>query len=483
LHLLEGNYVLYASRGPQYTVSTNLVAIVAGTTNTLSIALNRALKLPRWISADTHIHTLTLSRHGDATLDERLVTLAGEAVDAPIATEHNQNLSYGPRAAELGLTSYIHPVDGNEVTTRQGHFNLFPVDLNSKAPDASQTNWTVLIDDMRRMPGEQVVILNHPCDTHAGYRPFDSINFNWVTGANLRGPDFTFDAMEVINSGAMRSDWMEPFRGWFGLLNRGLKITGVAGSDSHDVSRFIVGQGRTYIASEGAARRYDPESLALGMKQGRCIASLGLIPIIQVDGQYGPGDLAPAAGPRLNISVDVETPPWLEATHIALYINGKERNGSNSAAKLVRNQSAVFSLKQEISRPGYDFYLVAIASGPAVTAPFWEIARPYQPTSRAINPVILGATNPVYVDGDGDGKWSSPRDYAKALLEKQGANDAITALAKYDWAVAAQLAEMLWRRGEFESAMRSAEYSKLPPAIQAGFIDFAAANSGMERNR
>ena len=32
----------------------------------------------------------------------------------------------------------------------------------------------------------------------------------------------TFSAMEVVNSGAMRSDWMEPIRSWFALLNRGL---------------------------------------------------------------------------------------------------------------------------------------------------------------------------------------------------------------------------------------------------------------------
>ena len=53
--------------------------------------------------------------------------------------------------------------------------------------------------------------------------------------------------MEVINSGALQTDWMRPYRDWFALLNRGVILTPVGASDSHDVSRYIVGQGRTYI--------------------------------------------------------------------------------------------------------------------------------------------------------------------------------------------------------------------------------------------
>ena len=65
--------------------------------------------------------------------------------------------------------------------------------------------------------------------------------------------------MEVVNSGAQQTDVMRPFRDWFGLLNHGLALTPVGASDSHDVSRYIVGQGRTYIRCQsdqpGAHRR------------------------------------------------------------------------------------------------------------------------------------------------------------------------------------------------------------------------------------
>jgi hypothetical protein len=42
---------------------------------------------------------------------------------------------------------------------------------------------------------------------------------------------------------------MRLYHNWFGLLNRGKMLTPVGASDSHEVSRFIVGQARTYIRS------------------------------------------------------------------------------------------------------------------------------------------------------------------------------------------------------------------------------------------
>ena len=47
----------------------------------------------------------------------------------------------------------------------------------------------------------------------------------------------------------MQTD-LELFRDWCGLINHGMKVTPVGSSDSHDVTRYIVGQGRTYIAAD-----------------------------------------------------------------------------------------------------------------------------------------------------------------------------------------------------------------------------------------
>src|SRR5207253_818674 len=93
---------------------------------------------------------------------------------------------------------------------------------------------------------------NHARDLHSGYRPFGPEHHNAVTGENLDGWRLRANAMEVINSGAQQTDMMRLYADWFGLLNRGFKLTPVGASDSHDVSRFVVGQARTYIRCQDA---------------------------------------------------------------------------------------------------------------------------------------------------------------------------------------------------------------------------------------
>ena len=100
-----------------------------------------------------------------------------------------------------------------------------------------------------------------------------------------------------------------------------------------------------------------------------------------------------------------------------------------------------------IPRPKFDVHLVAIATGPGVTAPYWEIARPYQPSSKVFDPRVIGSTNPIWIDGDGDGKFTAARTYATALVQS-AAGDAgklRAALVNYDEAVAAQAADLTGR--------------------------------------
>jgi len=55
-----------------------------------------------YVSSDTHVHTFTYSRHGDATIEERMLTLAGEGIELPIATDHNLQIDYEPVARAVG---------------------------------------------------------------------------------------------------------------------------------------------------------------------------------------------------------------------------------------------------------------------------------------------------------------------------------------------------------------------------------------------
>jgi hypothetical protein len=110
--------------------------------------------------------------------------------------------------------------------------------------------------------------------------------------------DLSFDLIEALNSGAQQTDYMLVLRDWFALLNRGHRMTAVGASDSHDVSRFIVGQARTYIqVTDANPAGIDIATACEALKAGRANVSMGLLPEIRVEEKYGVGN-SPVICPR-----------------------------------------------------------------------------------------------------------------------------------------------------------------------------------------
>jgi hypothetical protein len=494
LALLPGKYTLFATRGPEYSLAQTNITL-GGSPLTLTLSLEREVNTAGWVASDTHIHTLSLSKHGDCLLHERMITLAAEGIDLPVTTEHNLHGDYAPAARALGLDKYFTVVPGNEVTTKKGHFNVFPVSLSDAPANHNLESWPELIEGIRQGDSTKVVILNHPTDTHSGFTPFAATNLNPVTGKNLRANfDFSFDAMELINSGAMRSEWMEPFRAWFALLNRGYKVTGIGSSDSHDVSRFIVGQGRTYIQLDDSnVAQLDIQKASAALKQGRAVVSLGLFPQLRLSpapdalssaqlttqvapaNSAGPGDLYRDASPFLEVHGTVDFPAWINPsgrTVATLYANGRPKIIFPFDMKKTPGQPLGFKVR--LAKPKADTWYVLIADTPGVTNAYWSIARPYQPSSPEWNPVMIGATNPIWVDVDDDGRFTPPRLTAKNILQANpDSGPLLAALAEHDWATAVHVAELLHESGtdlqsaKFQETLKTSELE-----VQQAFGDY-----------
>jgi hypothetical protein len=455
--IIPGSYTVYATRGFEYGLAHERVMINPGQPAHLRLALRREVATPGLICSDTHIHTGTFARHGDASIDERTITLAGEGIEMPISTEHDCLVDFAGPARRTGVENWFTPVIGEEVTTTRGHFNIFPVDAHAPLPDKTVTDWPRLISQFRSTPGVQVVVLNHPRNVHNQFQPFASTNFNGVTGENLRGFEFTFDAIEVANSSALQSDWMISFRDWFALLNYGCRVTAVGSSDGHDVSRYIVGQGRTYIVCKDTdPARINVDEACQNLKRGRALVSLGLLANLTVNEKFGVGDLATGLGDELHITVSVQGPSWVSADRVELFANGvriRDQSVEQPTASPPGSRSASplrLELSWRIPRPKHDCFLVALASGPGVREPFWAVARPYQPSSPKWDPRVLGATNPIWIDADGDGQFTPARQYARQLLREHDNNPAAleSVLADFDSAVAAQVQSLAKARSQ-----------------------------------
>jgi hypothetical protein len=473
LGLIPGDYDFYASRGFEYSVGTQQVLVTKGSMDRVSLKIRREVQTPGLVTSDTHIHTFTHAKHGDATVDERMLTLAGEGIELPISTEHNMLVDFVEPAKRLGVANYFTPVIGCEVTTKAGHFNVFPVQAGSEVPDSRLTDWRQLMKSIRSTPGVQIAILNHPQDVHSGFVPFASTNLNGVTGENLRGFEFTFDAVELINSGALRSDLMEVYRNWFSLLNYGYRIAGVGASDSHDVSRFIVGQGRTYVACKDSdVGQLDVAEAVRNMREGHSYVSLGLLPRIQVEDRFGPGDLVTVSRDKIKIEVTVLGPSWVTADKLEIFQNGiSVAERSLQQSELPEKAKVSF----ELPRPAFDVHIVAVASGPGVRSPHWAIPRPYQPGSPVWNPRVLGSSNPVWIDSDGDGKFTSARVYARSLVAKHGRNlrELLESLKIYDRAVAAQAASLIRASGIDLTRSDTRELvMNAGPSVKEGFLSY-----------
>jgi len=484
LGLRPGRYRVHASRGVEYEVASEQVEIVAGKIREVSLQIAREVPTPGFVSCDTHVHTFTHSRHGDATLDERILTLAGEGVELPIATEHNLHADYSEAAGRMKVSRWFTPVIGNEVTTAKGHFNLFPVHPSAPVVDSKITDWPKLMDAIRAAPETRVILLNHPRGVHAGFRPFARENFNAATGENKVGPEFTFNALEVLSSGAQQTDYLRVYGDWFALLNHGYRITAVGASDSHDVSRFIVGQARTYLAvADEDPARIDIHGACRSLVEGRALVSMGLLTQIKVEGKFGVGDLATKLPEQVHVEVRVLGPKWVNAAHVALFANGVQiREESLSAQTAPASEKG--RITWAIARPLHDVHLVAIATGPAVTAPYWAMTRPYQPASPRWQGRAIGSTNPVWLDCDGDDRFTSARAYARHLVEAHLSDPArlLAALAQFDQAVAAQAASLCSGAGvdlngpAFTEALKSAT-----AATAAGFANWKAEAASADR--
>lgn len=447
----KGIYQVYAGRGSEYSLARLDVDVRNGEQRELNLEIERVIDTTGYAACDTHIHTLTHSGHGDASIDERMATIAGEGIELAIATDHNKYINFEVAAKASGANRFFTSVVGCEVTTPRGHFNVFPISTNASPIGYQETNWSKLFGSIRNTPNVGVIILNHARDLHSGVRPFAIENhFAWQ-GENAVGWDLGFNAMEVLNSAATQSNILQLIQDWMALLNSGKKVTPIGCSDSHDVARHFVGQGRTYVRCDDAhPNALDVEECTNAIMNGRVSVSYGIFVRLIVEGRFEAGDLANIQHRNsIKALIDVQTPKWITADHVQLYVNGEifeERSIKASEENASKN---VYREEFEIPAADYDAHVVAVVTGPGVDQNYWRCAKPYQPTSTEWVSRVFGCSGAVWLDRDGNGQRNPARDYALSLCGQEGfeLNQAMRRLESFDRAVAIQFFSQLRAQG------------------------------------
>jgi hypothetical protein len=397
LQLPPGRYSVVVTHGPEYTISEQEVEVGVAQGATLRATLSHVVDTTGWVAADFHLHAEP-SGDSQVSLHDRVVSLLSEGIDLAVATDHNHITDYGPTVAEMAAGEQISTAPGIEITTRDwGHFNAYPYSPKNPVPPYAVAAPDKLFEFVRATAPGVVVQVNHPRMGDIGY--FNDGKFELDPPHGKPGFSLDFDTLEVWNGFdlaklAVLDSNMEE---WMALLARGRRYTAVGNSDSHRIVYEWAGYPRTYVkVDDDRPGQVKIEAVAEALRAGRAIVTSGPFIDFHVNGQ-GPGALVRAADGTVSLDVEVRAPPWIGVERAEILLDGKLALlvNSNVPAGADASTKLRFIGGLPVNR---DCFVLVRVHGTTT------LARVLPGTS--VVPVAF--TNPVFVDVDGDGKWTAP---------------------------------------------------------------------------
>jgi hypothetical protein len=186
-----------------------------------------------WYRGDLHLHTAhsdgsCLSQGGKAVpcpVFKILEAAAAKGLDFIAITDHNTTSNYEALRELQPYFDRILMMRGREITTFQGHANVFGTAefLDFRVGSLSVPNMDALLDQVERLHG--LISINHP----------SAPSGEACMGCGWTAANTNFDriqAVEAVNDGNSEG----PLSGisfWQIELNRGFHLTGIGGSDTH----------------------------------------------------------------------------------------------------------------------------------------------------------------------------------------------------------------------------------------------------------
>ena len=410
IEIPAGNYEVWCGRGVEYSADIKQLVIESGKKTKEKFSIFREIDTRGFVGGDMHLHTLTYSGHGDADVDERLISCLGEGLEWVVATDHNHLTDYWPTLKRLGHTDLLKTTIGNEVTTPIGHFNTYPLSDGAQVVDAEQTDANALFQSIRDAEDHQQIIqINHPRFVNMDY--FTMLGLDSRLGLSDNSFwSWDFDAIEVLNEtsgygwGVSNDNPISVKNDWYNFLHAGRKITAVGNSDSHTVTQILAGIPRNYLVSSTD----DPElisenELVQSIKRQQVSVNRGIFVNMTANGQPL-GSLVSTVQGQLILHVNVQAPSWVVVDTVQLIENGRviqtfPINAGNGPVRFDQNI---------IVNPQRDSWYILVASG----------SKPMRPlvhdSPTPITP--LGFTNPIWIDHNNDGKFTHTFDYVSQLL-------------------------------------------------------------------
>ena len=413
---------IMTSHGIEWSIDTTTMTFEKGKKYEWHATLVHEVDTTDWVSGDFHLHTLTHSGHGDSNMNERIISIVGEGLEFAVATDHNHNTDYQPIIDDLEAHEHLTAVVGNEVSTSYGHMNTFPLHADSEVIDEkleAHELFTAIRNEHNEFNTVPIIQINHPRWGNIDY--FGVRRLDPVTGeSNHDHFSWDFDSIELLNENPgwgffdaevddieTGSSEFSALRDWYNFLNAGRKIAAVGNSDSHTVIKNIAGIPRNYLyTGNDDASNIDPAVINQAIRDGNLFTTTG--PFLRMTANGQPlGSTVSLEIPQIDVQLDAQVASWIDLDSIAIIQNGEEV--ANIGFEGRRDGPLHVRPRALINAPR-DCWIIAIATGD-------EPMKPYvMHDKRDVTPLAI--TNPIYIDANGDGKWTPPAEYLANALEQ-----------------------------------------------------------------
>jgi hypothetical protein len=261
LRLAPGHYEFNIESGADFfSRPVKLTAeIKADKTVAKNITVNKSMKQPiNWYNADLHHHSDQLD---GTTPPEFLVRSQLAAnVDFAFSSDHDTIIN-NKKIANLTSEAGIKYIPSVEISPSWGHFNVFPIPLDTEWDLDSGTASAEEIFSYAKEKGAKIIQQNHPFIPY-GY--FANIKNNTITG-KFRG---SFDLVELNSDAEYEDAWKLACAYW----NKNDRYYLGAGTDVHNVWNRKSGEIRMFAYSPDST---GTDSFINALKNGNAYASFG----------------------------------------------------------------------------------------------------------------------------------------------------------------------------------------------------------------
>jgi hypothetical protein len=407
--LPPGRYHLTATRGGEYE-ALDLGEIDLGPRRGALVTgdLRRTVDTEGEVCAEFHVHSEP-SFDCDVPLDQRVLSLAVEGVEVFASTDHDASGDFLPALRATGLGRHLRWLRGDEITAEGlGHFNVYPLPADIDPATRLRPEFTSvseLVARARAVAPDAVLQLNHPLWRQHAIGYWALAGLDPMTGRARLDLVNSFDTVEVWN-GHTLDEWADVSVGvegvldaWMSTLQLGRGATATGSSDTHRVSTSPPGWPRTYVrVPDDDPSRVTDVMVTTALRAGD--ASLTSGPFLRATVAGGrPGSLVRAVEGRVTVDVDVQGVSWTPADRVEVVAN----RAVVAARELPRAprgaapERQTFSLTVTLQR---DAWVVVRTRAREPVGPY---AGAHQRPMAS-----LALVNPVYIDVDGDGRWTPP---------------------------------------------------------------------------